>query len=303
MQLPLSISAEVAAGLAAKQPLVALESTLITHGLPFPLNLETALAMESAARAAGAIPATIALLGGNVTVGVSAAQLERLAKAPAGSVRKCSRRDLPICIARRQDGATTVAATMIIAEQAGIKIFATGGIGGVHRGQPQDVSADLTELGQTPVAVVCSGAKAILDLPLTLEVLETNGVPVLGYQTDSLPAFYSATSALPIDERVDSPAEAAAILKTAAAIGARQGMLIAVPVPAAHELPAARVDGAIAKATREAEAAGIAGKDITPFVLARVSALTGGASMAANIELLINNARVAGEIALALSQL
>lgn len=303
MQLPLSISAEVAAGLAAKQPVVALESTLITHGLPFPLNLETALAMESAARAAGAIPATIALLGGDVTVGVSAAQLERLAKAPAGSVRKCSRRDLPICIARRQDGATTVAATMIIAEQAGIKIFATGGIGGVHRGQPQDVSADLTELGQTPVAVVCSGAKAILDLPLTLEVLETNGVPVLGYQTDSLPAFYSATSALPIDERVDSPAEAAAILKTAAAIGARQGMLIAVPVPAAHELPAARVDGAIAKATREAEAAGIAGKDITPFVLARVSALTGGASMAANIELLINNARVAGEIALALSQL
>lgn len=303
MQLPLSISAEVAAGLAAKQPLVALESTLITHGLPFPLNLETALAMESAARAAGAIPATIALLGGDVTVGISAAQLERLAKAPAGSVRKCSRRDLPICIARRQDGATTVAATMIIAEQAGIKIFATGGIGGVHRGQPQDVSADLTELGQTPVAVVCSGAKAILDLPLTLEVLETNGVPVLGYQTDSLPAFYSATSDLPIDERVDSPAEAAAILKTAAAIGARQGMLIAVPVPAAHELPAARVDGAIAKATREAEAAGIAGKDITPFVLARVSALTGGASMAANIELLINNARVAGEIALALSQL
>ncbi len=303
MQLPLSISAEIAAGLAAKQPVVALESTLITHGLPFPLNLETALAMESAARAAGAIPATIALLGGDVTVGLSAAQLERLAQAPAGSVRKCSRRDLPICIARRQDGATTVAATMIIAEQAGIKIFATGGIGGVHRGQPQDVSADLTELGQTPVAVVCSGAKAILDLPLTLEVLETNGVPVLGYQTDSLPAFYSATSDLPIDERVDSPAEAAAILKTAAAIGARQGTLIAVPVPAAHELPAARVDGAIAKATREAEAAGIAGKDITPFVLARVSALTGGASMAANIELLINNARVAGEIALALSQL
>lgn len=303
MTLPLTISQEVQAALDANQAVVALESTLITHGLPFPLNIETALAMESAVRESGAIPATVAVLDGEITVGLSPQQIEMLAQAPAGSVRKCSRRDLPICIARRQDGATTVAATMIVAEMAGIKVFATGGIGGVHRGQPQDVSADLVEFGRTPVAVVSSGAKSILDLPLTLEVLETNGVPVLGYGSDVLPAFYSALTDLPIDQRVDSPQEAAAIIHAAGAIGARHGLLIAVPVPTEQELPAELAEDAIKQATLEAGLEGIGGKDITPFVLGRVSEITGGASMAANIALLVNNARVAGAIALALSQL
>ena len=303
MPLPLTISSEVRASLDARQPVVALESTLISHGLPHPLNVETALAMEDAVRDAGATPATIAILQGDITVGLSRAQIHALAQAPAGSVRKCSRRDLPICIARRQDGATTVAATMIIAEATGVKVFATGGIGGVHRGQPHDVSADLIEFGRTPVAVVSSGAKSILDLPLTLEVLETCGVPILGYQTDVLPAFYTARTDLPIDERVDSPAEAAAIIRAASEIGARHGLLIAVPVPEDQELPADVAESAIEQATREAEAADIAGKDITPYVLERVSILTAGASMTANIALLINNARVAGEIALALHSL
>ncbi len=300
--LPLNINPAVAAALKSGGPVVALESTLITHGLPYPLNVETALAMENAAEDAGAVPATIAILQGGITVGLSRLQIEALAKAPEGSVRKCSRRDLPICIARRQDGATTVAATMIIAALAGIKVFATGGIGGVHRGQPHDVSADLIEFGRTPVAVVSSGAKSILDLPLTLEVLETQGVPILGYCTDTLPAFYAARTDLPIDQRVNSPAEAAAIIAAADALGAGHGILIACPVPEDHELPANIAEPAIAEATREAEAAGIAGSAITPFVLSRVSELTDGASMAANIALLINNARVAGEIALALSQ-
>ena len=300
MPLPLRISASVQQALDAGQPVVALESTLITHGLPYPLNVETALAMEAAVRGAGAVPATMALLKGEITVGISEAQIEALAKAPPGSVRKCSRRDLPIAMALKQDGATTVAGTMIIAELVGIKVFATGGIGGVHRGQPHDVSADLLEFGRTPVAVVSSGAKSILDLPLTLEVLETQGVPVLGYRTDNLPAFYSANTDLPVDQRVDSAAEAAAIIRATAALGALHGILIAVPVPAEHELPAAVADEAIAQATTEAEAAGIAGKDITPFVLGRVADLTQGASRAANIALLVNNACVAGEIAAAL---
>lgn len=300
MSLPLHVSPLVQQAIDAGQPVVALESTLITHGLPYPLNVETTLAMEAAARDAGAVPATMAVLKGEISVGLSQAQIEALAQSPAGSVRKCSRRDLPIAIALKQDGATTVACTMIIAEMVGIKVFATGGIGGVHRGQPHDVSADLLEFGRTHVAVVSSGAKSILDLPLTLEVLETQGVPVLGYRSDNLPAFYSAHTDLQVDQRVESPDEAAAIIRATDALGAQHGILIAVPVPAEHELSAAVAEQAIAKATQEAEAAGIGGKDITPFVLGRVAELTGGASRTANIALLVNNARVAGEIAVAL---
>ena len=300
MRLPLQVSPSVRQALDANQAVVALESTLITHGLPYPINVETALAMEAAVREAGAVPATMALMQGEITVGITQEQIEALAQAPPGSVRKCSRRDLPIAIALKQDGATTVASTMIIAEMVGIKVFATGGIGGVHRGQPHDVSADLLEFGRTPVVVVSSGAKSILDLPLTLEVLETQGVPILGYGADHLPAFYSARTDLPVDQRVDRPAEAAAIIRAADALGARHGILIAVPVPAEHELSAAAAEEAIANATQEAEAAGIGGKDITPFVLGRVAELTQGASRRANIALLVNNARVAGEIAVAL---
>ena len=298
----LKIASEVQEALDNGQPVVALESTLITHGLPHPLNIDTALAMEDAVRESGAIPATVAILKGEITVGISAAQINSLGKTPMHMVRKCSRRDLPIAVALRQDGATTVAGTMIVARMAGIKVFATGGIGGVHRGQPQDISADLTELGRTPVAVVSSGAKSILDLPLTLEVLETNGVPVLGYRTDVLPAFYAARTDLAIDQRIESPDEAAAIIDAAETIGARHGFLITVPVPADKELSADIAEIAIVQATQEAEEAGVSGKDITPFVLGRVSALTEGASRVANIALLINNARVAGEIAVSLAR-
>ncbi len=300
--LPLDIRDDVQADLSAGRPVVALESTLITHGLPYPLNVKTALNMEAAVREGGATPATIAVLGGQITVGMTEAQIEGLAGAEPGTVRKCSRRDLPIASALKQAGATTVAGTMIVARMAGIKVFATGGIGGVHRGQPQDISADLIELGRTPVAVVSSGAKSILDLPLTLEVLETQGVPILGYQSDSLPGFYAARTDLPVDQRIETPEEAAAIIRAAEMLDAQHGLLIAVPVPDDMALPAGVADAAIAQATQEAESAGIAGKDITPFVLSRVSDLTDGKSMAANIALLINNARVAGEIALALSQ-
>ncbi len=296
-------NAEILAALERRGPVVALESTLITHGLPYPLNVETALAMEDAVREAGAIPATIAILKGEISAGITAAEIDMLAQAPAGTVRKCSRRDLPIAAALRQDGATTVAGAMIIAAMLGIKLFATGGIGGVHRGQPHDVSADLIELGRTPVAVVCSGAKSILDLPLTLEALETYGVPILGYGTDVLPAFYSARSNLPIDQRIESAAAAAQIISAAEQLRAAHGILIAVPVPADKELPAEMAEAAIESATQEAEAAEIGGKEITPYVLRRVSELTSGASMRANIALLINNARVAAEIAVELSRI
>ncbi len=303
MTIPLTINAEVSDALANGEPVVALESTLITHGLPYPTNVETALAMEAAVRAAEATPATIAILKGEITVGIRAEDIESLARMPANHVRKCSRRDLAIATALGQYGATTVAGTMIVAKMAGIKLFATGGIGGVHRGQPHDVSADLTEFGRTPVTVVSSGAKSILDLPLTLEKLETNGVPILGYRTDVLPAFYSGRTNLPIDQRIESPAEAAAIIRAAEALGAQHGILLAVPAPAEHELEPEIAEAAIAQATRDAEASAIGGKDITPFVLSRVSELTKGASMAANIALLINNARIAGGIARELSRL
>ncbi|MEM9952938.1 MAG: pseudouridine-5'-phosphate glycosidase [Chloroflexota bacterium] len=280
-------------------PIVALESTVITHGLPYPANRDTALAMENAVREGGAIPATVAILNGQITVGLSEAEIEYLAQAE--DVRKCSRRDFPIAIGLREDAATTVAGTMIVAHMAGIKVFATGGIGGVHRGHPFDVSADLIELGRTPVAVVCSGAKSILDLPLTLEVLETNGVPILGYQTDTLPSFYSRSSGLPIDARVDTSEQIASVIKAADNLKAQHGILITVPVPEADALDYELAEQAIEQATSEAEQQGIHGKEITPFVLSRVVELTDGKSMIANQALLQNNARVAAQIASVLS--
>jgi pseudouridine-5'-phosphate glycosidase len=259
--------------------------------------------MEAAVRAGGAVPATIAVLGGKITVGLTRAQIETLATRPAGSVRKCSRRDLPIAIARGEDGATTVAGTMIVAHLAGIHVFATGGIGGVHRGAPFDVSADLLELGRTPVAVVCSGAKSILDLPLTLEVLETQGVPVVGLGTDTLPAFYSRSSGLPVDVSIQTAAEAAQIIAAAQRIEAGHGVLVTVPVPEQDAMPVEKMEGAIRRATAEAEEKKIHGKAATPFLLARVAELTAGESRRANIALLVNNARAAADIAVALARL
>jgi len=296
----LVIHPEVQAALDVGQPVVALESTLITHGLPHPKNLEVARALEMAVREAGAVPATIAILSGQIHVGLTDEQLAYLAGAE--NVRKCSRRDLPIVVGRGEDGATTVAGTMIVAHMAGIRVFATGGIGGVHRGHPFDVSADLLELGRTPVAVVCAGAKAILDLPLTLEVLETQGVPVIGYTTDEFPAFYTRSSGLPVDVRCDTPAQVAAVLRARQALNLAGGVLVAVPVPADAELPAAQAEAAITRALAEAEAHGITGKAVTPFLLARVSELTGEASLRANAALLLNNARVAAAVAAALAR-
>jgi pseudouridine-5'-phosphate glycosidase len=294
--LDLTVNPRGAEALANNQPVVALESTLVTHGLPYPKNVETALAMEDAVRRGGALPATIAVLRGKITVGLTPDDLERLAKT-GSSIRKCSRRDLPIVIAQREDGGTTVAGTMIIAQRAGITVFATGGIGGVHRGHPMDVSADLIELGRTPVAVVCSGAKSILDLPLTLEVLETQGVPLIGYGTTHLPAFYTRSSGLPVNVRVDTPDRAADIIIASKRLELGHGVLITVPVPEEDALDAVTAEYAIQQATREAEARHIHGKDVTPYLLQRVSEITAGKSLRANISLLENNALVAGMIA------
>ena len=294
----LIIHPEVQAALDAGRPVVALESTLITHGLPHPKNLDVALALEAVVREAGAVPATIALLSGQITVGLTDEQLVYLAEAK--NVRKCSRRDLPIAVGRGEDGATTVAGTMIVAHMVGIRVFATGGIGGVHRGHPFDVSADLLELGRTPVTVVCAGAKAILDLPLTLEVLETQGVPVIGYRTEEFPAFYTRSSGLPVDVRCDTPQEVAAVVRARDDLNLLGGTLVTVPVPPEDELSAAEAEVAIATALAEAEAQEIKGKAVTPFLLARVSELTGEASLRANVALLLNNARVASAIAVAL---
>jgi pseudouridylate synthase len=299
----LAVADEVAAALRRGGPVVALESTVITHGLPFPANRDTALAMEAAVREAGAVPATIALIGGRIRVGLTAEEVDWLASRPPESVRKCSRRDFPILAARGEVGATTVAGTMIAARWAGIRVLATGGIGGVHRGQPFDISADLLELGRTPVAVVCSGPKSILDLPLTLEVLETQGVPVIGFQTGTLPAFYSRDSGLPIDARVESPEEAAKIIGAAVRLGLEQGILVAVPVPEADQLPHDRAEAAIRIATDEAAAQGIHGKALTPFLLKRIAELSQGGSQRANVSLLVNNARVGGRVAAALAAL
>jgi pseudouridine-5'-phosphate glycosidase len=279
---------------------VALESTLITHGLPRPKNLEVARELEAAVHQSGAAPATIAVLSGQLTVGLTDEQLAYLAE--ADNIRKCSRRDLPIVIGQGEDGATTVAGTMIVAHMAGIRVFATGGIGGVHRGHPFDVSADLLELGRTPVTVVCAGAKAILDLPLTLEVLETQGVPVIGYGSDEFAAFYTRSSGLPVDARCDTPEEVAAVVRTRDKLSLPAGTLVAVPIPSDDELPADQAEMVIARALAEAEARGIKGKEITPFLLSRVSELTGETSLRANVALLLNNARVASAIAAALNR-
>jgi pseudouridine-5'-phosphate glycosidase len=298
--MPLIIAPKIQKTLDHGQPVVALESAVISHGLPYPANLQVAQGMQAAIRAEGATPATIAILGGRVHVGLETAHLERLAR--GRGVRKVSRRDLPLAVGLGLDGGTTVSATMYIAHRVGIEIFATGGVGGVHRGHPFDVSADLTELGRTPVTVVCAGAKAILDLPRTREVLETQGVPVVGYNCDEMPAFYSRSSGLPADVRVDTPQEVVQIIHARRNLGLRSGILVTVPIPVADEIPPDEIESAIARATRQAEAEGVAGAALTPFVLARLAELTGGRSVRANVSLLHNNARVAARIAVALSR-
>jgi len=294
----LDIHPEVAQALASGRPVVALESTIISHGMPYPQNVATAGQVEAEVRAHGAVPATVAIIDGRLKAGLSMAQIEQLGR-QGRNVAKVSRRDIPFIVAAGQTGATTVAATMIIAAQAGIRVFATGGIGGVHRGAALsfDISADLQELARTPVAVVCAGAKAILDLPLTLEYLETHGVPVIGYGTDALPAFYTRDSGCRVPHRLDSPAHIARAMHAQWALGLAGGLVVANPIPAAYAMPRERIDVAIAQALSDAEAQGIIGKDSTPFLLARVAALTGGDSLASNIQLVLNNARLAAAIA------
>ncbi|CAG0936590.1 pseudouridylate synthase [Thermoflexales bacterium] len=299
MPVSLHLSSPVRAALDQHQPIVALESTLITHGLPRPVNLEVARRLEALVRETGATPATIAILAGELYAGLEPDQLERLAN--TDNVRKVSRRDLPIVTAQQGHGATTVAATMWVAAQAGIKVFATGGIGGVHRGQPFDVSADLPELAQTSVVVVCAGAKAILDLPLTLEWLETHGVPVLGFGTDTFPAFYSRSSSLPVDARCNTAEEAARIIRAKFELGLPGGVLIGVPIPEEYAVANEDIEPAILQALKMAEAENVRGKAMTPFLLKHVSELTAGESQKANIALLENNARVAAQIARALT--
>ena len=294
-------SHQVQQALAAAAPVVALESTVITHGLPYPQNVETALAMEAAVREGGATPATVAVLSGRVVVGLSADEIEYLGRrAGAADVRKCSRRYLPIAVACGEDGATTVAGTMLVAHLAGIELFATGGIGGVHRGHPFDVSADLRELGQTPVTVVSSGAKSILDLPATREVLETEGVSVVGYGADELPAFFARSCGLPVDVRLDTPDEVAALIIARRRLGLSSGTLVTVPAPEEACMAPEEAEAAAAQAAREADEQGIHGPASTPWLLRRVVELTDGRSMTANTALLRNNGRVAAQIAVAL---
>jgi pseudouridine-5'-phosphate glycosidase len=302
LDLLLNVHNEVREALQNNQPVVALESTVITHGLPYPDNATAARSMEAVVREGGAIPATVAIIQGQLHVGLTESQVDYLATRPMASVRKCSRRDLALALSRSEDGATTVAGTMIVAAVAGIELFATGGIGGVHRGHPFDVSADLTELGQTPVTVVCSGPKSILDLALTQEVLETNGVTVIGYQTDELPAFFSRTSGLSVDVRMDSPDEVAAAIQASRALNLQSGILVTVPVPLTDEFDPAEAEAAIEQATREADAAGIFGTATTPWLLRRVNEITEGQSLRANLSLLRNNGHVAGQIAKAFSE-
>ena len=294
----LDISPEVAAALAEGKPVVALESTIISHGMPYPKNVETALRVEQTIRDNGAVPATIAVIGGRLKAGLSRGEIEHLGKA-GRAVAKASRRDLPALVARGADGATTVTTTMIIAHMAGIRIFATGGIGGVHRGAEttMDISADLEELAQTPVMVVCAGAKSILDLGLTLEYLETKGVPVIGYGTDELPAFYTRKSGFSVDYRADSPEELAAMFRAQRALGYRGGMLVTNPIPEQYAMDKEVIDAAIAQALRECGEKGVHGKETTPFLLARVVELTGGESLESNIRLVLNNAALAARTA------
>ena len=297
----LDVSPEVAAAVAEGKPVVALESTIISHGMPYPQNVETALKVESIIRENGAVPATIAILGGRLKAGLAPEEIEYLGK-QGPKVAKASRRDLAVLCARGADGATTVTTTMIIAHMAGIQIFATGGIGGVHRGAEttMDISADLEELAQTPVMVVCAGAKSILDLGLTLEYLETHGVPVIGYGTKELPAFYTRKSGFAVDYEIDSPAELAAAFKASLEMGLKGGMLVTNPIPEAYSMDPAVINKAIDEAIAQAEAQGIHGKETTPFLLAKVKELTGGDSLDSNIQLVFNNARLAARTAVEL---
>jgi pseudouridine-5'-phosphate glycosidase len=294
----LELSPSVKAAMMAGEPVVALESTIISHGMPYPQNVETALRVEETVREAGAVPATIAILGGKLKAGLTHDEIEYLGK-KGQAVTKASRRDLPVLVARGADGATTVATTMIIAHLAGIRVFATGGIGGVHRGAEttMDISADLEELGRTPVLVVCAGAKAILDLGLTLEYLETKGVPVIGYGTEELPAFYTRKSGFKVDYRLDSPEEIAAAFHAQQEMGLGGGMLVTNPIPEEYAMDPAVINAAIDQAIADSRQLGIHGKETTPYLLARVKELTGGASLASNIQLVLNNARLAARTA------
>ena len=294
----IDIKPEVSEALKNKQPVVALESTIISHGMPYPKNMETALHVETVVREEGAMPATIALMDGKIKIGLTEAEIKLLAQ-KGRAVIKTSRRDMPYVLSHKLTGATTVAATMIAAEKAGIKIFATGGIGGVHRGASKtfDISADLQELAKTNVAVVCAGIKSILDLGLTLEYLETMGVPVLGYQTDELPAFYTRKSGFKLDYKMNSPQEIAELLQVKWATGLNGGVVIANPVPESYALDEQIMKNAIEQALAEQQKAGIKGKDSTPFLLAKVKELTSGQSLVSNIELVLNNARLAAQIA------
>jgi len=292
-------TAEISTALETNRPVVALESTVIAHGLPRPQNLETAKRLEYIVREAGAIPATIAILGGRFTVGLSSDELHFIAEAE--DIRKISIRDLPIAVARKWNGATTVASTSWIAHRAGIKVFATGGIGGVHRGELADVSADLPALASAPIIVVCSGAKIVLDLPATREWLETNGITVVGYGCDELPAFYSRRSGLPIDIRVDSPEEVVEIFRAQKNLGIERALLVTVPVPEEFEIPAATLERTLQAALREAEENSVGGRELTPFLLSFMASDSEGATLRTNIALLENNARVAGTIAGALA--
>jgi len=300
----LDVAGDVAGALQEGRAVVALESTIIAHGMPWPQNAETALAVEADVRALGAVPATVAILDGRLRAGLARGEIERLAQ-HGRDIAKVSRRDMPIVVARGGSGATTVAATMIVAAVAGIRVFATGGIGGVHRGAEKtlDISADLQELARTSVAVVCAGAKSVLDLALTLEYLETHGVPVIGYCTDRFPAFLTRDSDLAVDARFDEPEEVARVMHAKWQLGLSGGLVIANPIPAASQLPRERVERATAQALDEARTQGVAGQALTPFLLERMNALTGGESLASNIDLVRNNARLAARIAVAFADL
>ena len=300
----LDVNPEVAAAIAAGKPVVALESTIISHGMPYPQNVETALNVEKIIRENGAVPATIAIIGGRLKAGLTAEEIEYFGK-KGRAIHKASRRDLAVLCAQGEDGATTVTTTMMIAHMAGIRFFATGGIGGVHRGAEttMDISADLEELARTPVMVVCAGAKSILDLGLTLEYLETKGVPVLGYQTEELPAFYTRSSGFGVDYRMDTPAQLAAAFKAQNDMDLGGGMLVTNPIPQEFSMPKDVIDAAIDQAIAECNAQGIKGKETTPFLLARVAEITGGDSLASNIRLVYNNAKLTALTAVEYSKL
>ncbi|MBR6396853.1 MAG: pseudouridine-5'-phosphate glycosidase [Lachnospiraceae bacterium] len=300
----LAVSEEVKTALAEGKPVVALESTIISHGMPYPKNVETALEVEKIVRENGAIPATIAIIGGKLTVGISKEQIEYLGKKGL-AVPKASRRDLPVLLAKGSDGATTVATTMIAAALAGVKVFGTGGIGGVHRGAEttMDISADLEELAMTPVCVVCAGCKSILDIGLTLEYLETKGVTVIGYGTEKMPAFYTTDSGFKVDYRLDTPKEIAEAIKVKETVGLKGGMVVGNPIPAEYSMDPDYINANIDAAIKEANELGIKGKEITPFLLDKIQKLTGGKSLEANIRLVYNNVAVAAKIASELSKL